>query len=177
MGVEIQAGGTWKEAADRTPIGVISAFGGTVAPDGWFICDGTTKSRTTYADLYAVIGTSFGAGEGVSTFNLPNLQGVALTGTGTQSINGRAKAGPALGAAREDQIQGHHHPIRKESTRDVNATFAQVGASSTVRYTFSSASSDLWAVDAVEDLVPNGTPRTGAYTHGPEVGVNFIIKH
>ena len=47
MGVEIQVGGSWKEAADRTPVGVISAFGGTVAPDGWLICDGTALSRTT----------------------------------------------------------------------------------------------------------------------------------
>jgi microcystin-dependent protein len=111
MGVEIQVGGAWKEAADRTPVGLISAFGGTVAPDGWFLCDGIAKSRTAYADLYSVIGTAFGAGDGVSTFNLPNCQGVGLTGSGAQNINGRAKTGPALGAAREDEMQGHWHKM------------------------------------------------------------------
>jgi microcystin-dependent protein len=173
MGVEIQVGGSWKEAADRTPVGLISAFGGTVAPDGWFLCDGSTKSRTTYADLYAVIGTTFGAGDGVSTFNLPNLQGVGLTGIGSQNINGRAKAGPSLGAAREDQMQGHWHNVKNGAS---NVTFTATAADGSYRYVWSGGSQTVVAKDLVTDGT-NGTPRIGAYTHGPEVGVNFIIKY
>lgn len=58
-----------------SPTGAITAFAGTVAPQGWLLCDGSAVSRTTYADLFAVIGTAYGAGNGTSTFNLPNLQG------------------------------------------------------------------------------------------------------
>lgn len=54
------------------PVGTIVAFGGTTAPTGWLICDGSAISRTTYADLFAVIGTAYGTGDGSTTFNLPN---------------------------------------------------------------------------------------------------------
>ena len=53
--------------------GFVCPFAGTTAPDGWLICDGSAVSRTTYADLFAVIGTTYGAGDGNSTFNLPNM--------------------------------------------------------------------------------------------------------
>jgi RHS repeat-associated protein len=48
MFAESKVGGVWKEAADRTPVGMIQAFGGTVEPDGLFLCDGSEKSRTAY---------------------------------------------------------------------------------------------------------------------------------
>lgn len=63
-----------------TPAGVIQAYGGSSAPQGWLICDGSAVSRTTYAALYAAIGTAFGAGDGSTTFNLPNAKGRMLVG-------------------------------------------------------------------------------------------------
>ena len=45
------------------------------APTGYLLCDGTAVSRTTYAGLYAVIGTTYGIGDGTTTFNLPNMKG------------------------------------------------------------------------------------------------------
>lgn len=53
-------------------VGTIQAFGGSTAPDGWLICDGSAISRTLYADLFAVIGETYGAGDGSTTFNLPS---------------------------------------------------------------------------------------------------------
>ena len=62
--------------------GFIAPFAGSTAPDGWLICDGSAVSRTTYADLFAVIGTTYGTGDGNSTFNLPNYTYARLlTGT------------------------------------------------------------------------------------------------
>jgi microcystin-dependent protein len=58
-----------------TPAGTIALWGSDVAPANWMICDGSAISRTTYASLFAVIGTKYGAGDGVNTFNLPNLKG------------------------------------------------------------------------------------------------------
>lgn len=68
------------------PIGVVQAFAGNTVPDGWLLCDGSAVSRTDYAELYAVIGDTYGAGDGESTFNLPNLvdkfvEGSATSGT------------------------------------------------------------------------------------------------
>lgn len=59
----------------NTPTGIVSIFAGTTAPDGWLICDGSAVSRTTYSNLFDVIGTSYGNGDGSTTFNLPNLKG------------------------------------------------------------------------------------------------------
>lgn len=55
--------------------GVIKAFAGLVAPSGYLLCNGQAVSRTTYAALYTICGTSYGAGNGSTTFNVPNLQG------------------------------------------------------------------------------------------------------
>ena len=67
-------------------VGAVVAFAGSTTPDGWLLCDGSAVSRTTYAALYAVIGTTYGSGDGSTTFNLPNLtdkfiQGNATSGT------------------------------------------------------------------------------------------------
>ena len=62
------------------PTGVIVPFGSTTVPFGWLLCDGSAVSRTTYAGLFAVIGTTFGAGDGSTTFNLPSLTGRYVKG-------------------------------------------------------------------------------------------------
>lgn len=69
------------------PTGVILAFGGSTAPTGFLMCDGSAVSRTDYAALYAVIGDKYGAGDGSTTFNLPNItncfpSAVGVKGTG-----------------------------------------------------------------------------------------------
>lgn len=64
------------------PIGGVLDFAGPNAPPGWLICDGRTVSRVTYAALFAAIGTAWGAGDGSTTFRLPNTPGRALVGPG-----------------------------------------------------------------------------------------------
>lgn len=56
------------------PPGAVIPYAGSSAPDGWLLCDGRTVSRTTYAALFAVIGTTYGAGNGSTTFALPDLR-------------------------------------------------------------------------------------------------------
>ena len=56
-------------------VGFISMYSSSTPPTGWLSCDGSAVSRTTYADLFAVISTSYGSGDGSTTFNLPNLKG------------------------------------------------------------------------------------------------------
>jgi microcystin-dependent protein len=62
------------------PVGMITPFAGSTAPTGWFLCGGQAVSRTTYASLFAVVGTTYGAGDGSTTFNLPDLRGRAVAG-------------------------------------------------------------------------------------------------
>lgn len=64
-----------EELATRIPAGTGAMWFSNTAPTGWLICDGSAISRTTYSFLFAVIGTTFGVGDGSTTFNLPNLKG------------------------------------------------------------------------------------------------------
>lgn len=64
------------------PIGAVLDFAGATAPDGWLICDGRLISRTAYSQLFAVIGTVWGAGDGSTTFRLPPTSGRASVGPG-----------------------------------------------------------------------------------------------
>lgn len=63
-----------------TPTGMISPFAGSSEPTGWLLCYGQAVSRTTYADLFTLIGTTYGVGDGSTTFNLPDLRGRVLAG-------------------------------------------------------------------------------------------------
>ena len=66
-----------------TPAGVISAYGGTEAPQGWLIADGSEVSKTAYPDLYQVIGDRYGTASTPTTFRLPDLRGRVIVGRGT----------------------------------------------------------------------------------------------
>lgn len=63
------------EADQKAPVSAVMGFLRTTAPTGWLKCNGAAVSRTTYADLFAVIGTTYGAGNGSTTFNLPDFRG------------------------------------------------------------------------------------------------------
>jgi microcystin-dependent protein len=85
------------------PVGAVMPFAIDVAvpgrsiPTGWLACSGTTVSRTTYAALFAAIGITFGAGNGSTTFTIPDLRGYFVRGSGTNAD------GTASGAFGEDQ--------------------------------------------------------------------------
>lgn len=74
------------------PPGTIIHYAGRTAPSGWLICNGANVSRTDYAALFAAIGTIYGAGNGSTTFGLPNLNGRFLEGTTSTSEVGTYKS-------------------------------------------------------------------------------------
>ena len=105
------SGDTGTVSADTSSynfIGMIQPFGMAAAPSGWVICNGAAISRATYVELFTVIGTTWGVGDGSSTFNVPKLQGTFLRGTGshtTQMGNTNAYNGSNLGTMSNDQVQ------------------------------------------------------------------------
>ena len=84
------------------PTGTVLPFAGSTAPEGWLLCQGTAINRTTYATLFAVISTTYGTGDGSTTFNLPDMRGVFARGQGTNGtanyggVTGHTPAGGAL---------------------------------------------------------------------------------
>jgi microcystin-dependent protein len=178
--------GDYAEAEDATPSGSILMFAGSTAPDNWLLCDGTAVSRATYNKLFQAIGTTWGAGNGTTTFNLPDMRGAAPAGVGI-SVGYTQAETIALGTKYNDQIQGH-------STRFVSTGGSYIGTSGEV--IFRSESSDT-TPDASFINIPtgssvsgvrargnfqlandgtNGDPRLGNVSRGKRVGVNFIIK-
>lgn len=104
--INLTSGGT-----GGVPSGTIMAYAGSAAPTGWAFCDGSAISRTTYADLYAAIGTTYGSGNGSTTFNLPDLRGRSIYGTdnmggsaaGRLTTTGGISANNTLGATGGNQ--------------------------------------------------------------------------
>lgn len=93
--------------------GHVAYFARTSAPPGYLKANGALVSRTTYAALFAAIGTTFGAGDGVTTFSLPDLRGEFLRGLD----DGRGvDAGRGIGTWQGDDVKSHAHNIGKQTS-------------------------------------------------------------
>lgn len=85
-GVDPTDAATISQVTGAGPLGIIADFAGATAPTGWMLCYGQAISRTTYAALFAVIGTAWGVGDGSTTFNLPDFRG--RVGAGKDDMGG-----------------------------------------------------------------------------------------
>ena len=99
-------------AEKLVPTGTITAYGGSVPPTGWLLCDGSLQVRNTYSALFAVIGSNYGAGDGSTTFALPNLKGrvaVGFDSTQTEFDSFTDNVGTKTVALTEAQLAVHSH--------------------------------------------------------------------
>lgn len=109
------------------PTGSVTSYAGTSAPTGWLLCDGTAISRTTYAALFAVINTTYGIGDGGTTFNLPNLKGRVLVGrdAGQSEFDTLGKAGGAkTHTLATSELPSHNHPVTDPTHAHGDGTLA-----------------------------------------------------
>ncbi len=143
--------------------GDIVMTGRSSAPSGWLLCDGSAINRTTYAVLFAAIGTTFGVGDGSTTFNIPNLDGIGISGPGTQSINGRTKGGGSLGDQIEDSIESHTHTYVQPDAPTSDMSIA--GA-----FTVNDRTSGIATSDHSGRTATNDETRTSSLV------LNFVIK-
>lgn len=91
-------------------IGSIVPFTGSALPNGYLLCDGSSVSRTTYADLFSVIGTEFGSGDGSTTFNIPDLTGRLAIGQSNEHLFA-SSGGEETHALETDEIASHLHSV------------------------------------------------------------------
>ena len=100
------AGGGKGQSTPLVPSGCVLHFAMSTAPSGWLACDGSAVSRTTYASLFSAIGTTYGSGDGSTTFNLPNAGGQFIRNwvSGQSTDSGRT-----FGSTQADAFQGHNH--------------------------------------------------------------------
>lgn len=161
------------DAVFPTFVGLILPFAYNTSgspPTGFFECDGSPVSRTTYSDLFSAIGTTWGVGDGSTTFNLPDLQGAFLRGTGSHGsstmANSSAFAGPSVGSFENDQFQGHAHKYQTMSGGSTGG-----GNINTATPNFNTATTEA------DTATTYGTPRTGDETRPFNAGVMYCIKY
>jgi microcystin-dependent protein len=111
------------------PAGAVQAFAMNSAPAGWLAADGSNVNRTTYAALFAAISTTYGAGDGSTTFTLPDLRGYFVRGSGT---NSDATAAGTFGEKQADLIKNHTHAVRAASGTSDGTTNSVTTSSLTV---------------------------------------------
>ena len=154
------------------PSGTVLYFAGQSAPAGWLKANGAAVSRTAYAALFAAIGTTYGAGDGRSTFNLPDLRGEFIRGWD----DGRGvDTGHLFGSAQADAMRQHYHGIgyispnnddgafvvRNWTTAEQqNLQFINGNGNSAIRTL--SASSNLSTTNAIDEAAGETRPRNVA---------------
>jgi microcystin-dependent protein len=99
-------------ASSLVPSGAVMAFAMNSAPAGWLAANGSNVSRTTYATLFTAIGTTYGSGNGSTTFTLPDLRGYFVRGSGT---NSDGTASGTFGSKQADEFKAHTHTVGIQS--------------------------------------------------------------
>jgi microcystin-dependent protein len=155
------------------PVGTIIAYAGTSAPTGYLDCDGANVSRATYSALFSAIGTTWGVGDGVTTFGVPDLRRRTMVGSGGVASAGPANTVGSTGGNETVNIAHTHSftPAGTLDTVDSGPTAAAGGAAFTVvsnghSHTFTGS---------------GGTTGSGGSTglnmFQPSAVVKFAIKH
>lgn len=157
-------------ATPEVPTGVIAQTALAAAPAGWLLCDGSAVSRTTYPLLFAAIGTTFGAGNGTTTFNVPNLKGRVIVGidTGQAEFDVRGE----VGGSKTHTLAASEMPVHSHATANNTGGFLRSGTSSQGNYNWVGTGASF-GVDATTGNAGSG----GAHNNlQPYAALHHIIK-
>ena len=116
-----ESGPMWADAS-APRAGFIYVNPSDVLPDGFLWCDGSEHSRTEYPELFAAIGTTFGAGDGLTTFNVPDMRGRVPVGAGDGYALG-ATGGEATHTLTIDEMPSHNHELREGADNTAGSTW------------------------------------------------------
>jgi microcystin-dependent protein len=160
------------------PSGAVSAYAGLSAPTGYLLCDGSAVSRTTYATLFGVIGTTYGTGNGTTTFNLPDLQGRVPVGKGTNTDV--STLGNNDGVTVANRRPKHRHTVNDPThTHSFNGPIGVINNKNYSGSGFNPFDADAggFALNAAATGISVGpSGGTDALDSQPYQVVNYIIK-
>lgn len=170
-------GAKLSDAAEQAlnPAGAIIMYGGTTAPTGWLLCYGQAVSRSTYADLFTAIGTTYGSGDGSTTFNVPDIRGRVVAGqddmggTSANRLTGQTGGvdGDVLGGTggaethtlTTGEMPSHAHVMDISSTTGTNNQVVAIGGT------------------YAQGLATSSVGGGGAHNNvQPTIILNYIIK-
>jgi microcystin-dependent protein len=180
-------------AVGAVPAGAVMPFAGANAPSGWLLCAGQTVSRSQFGELFATIGTTYGAGDGSTTFALPDLRGRVVAGVDNMggsaasrltstTITGGADAVGEVGGGQTHTLVSNEMPSHTHVQNAHAHNFANVDTSGV---TAGSANRRVGAQGggAVGDVVVSATATNqntgGGAAHNnvqPTMVLNYIIK-
>lgn len=162
--------GVWKElnvkVSDTLPVGTIIPYAGTTIPSNYMKCEGQELSRIEYDILFSAIGTTYGAGDGSTTFNLPNLKGRVITGIDSNDTDFDTlgeKGGEKEHTLTVDEMPSHRHDFEKNGAW---------GASGTHTGNLNENGENVYDV-------PKTKYAGGSQAHNimqPYIALNYIIK-
>ncbi|MDZ4726212.1 MAG: phage tail protein [Leptospira sp.] len=155
------------------PVGTSIEFSGSTIPSGFLEEDGSAISRSTYSDLFAAIGTTYGVGDGSTTFNIPDHRGNSSRGVGTSSGYVQ-NVTITLGQRIDDALQGHFH-----AQRYAGRFFSGSGPYTTDDFDTSAGGTPAFNNRIREEITngTDGTPRTANETRVKTIGKKFAIKY
>ena len=180
MSVEVEVGGVYEQAADLTPAGTIVAYGGSSAPGGWFLCDGSAVNRISESRLFVVIGTSFGEGDGSTTFNLPDFRGMFLRGVdgiAGRDVDASSRVALLVGGNTGNEVGSY----QSDAIRNITGAFSGTNVDGQVANgCFYLGASRSGAADGSNDKYVNFDASrvvpTGNDNRPKNIYVNYIIK-
>lgn len=161
-----------KYVDDALPAGVFIPYGGSSAPTGWLLCDGSAVSRTTYAALFTAIGTAYGVGDNSTTFNLPNLKGkipVGYNSSETEFDTLGETGGEKTHALTEAELASHTHG----QLSDGGATMYKTSNNGENLKGPASSGTTISTAPSVTGATGSGTAHNNLQ---PYVVANYIIK-
>lgn len=173
--------GTWAtpSAGDALPAGMLAPYAGSSAPSGWLLCYGQAVSRSTYSALFTVISTTYGVGDGSTTFNLPDLRGRVAVGkdnmggaaASRMTTGGSGVDGATLGAVGGTQTHTLTAGEMPAHVHELTNLFV-AGGSGTGSYEWTTGTRARY--DS-----PNTGSAGGGQAHNntqPSIIINYIIK-
>ena len=167
-------------AENLVPTGSILSYAGNNAPEGWLICDGSAISRSDYSDLFNILGTLYGEGDGSTTFNIPDMRGrvaVGLNSSGNFNNLGK-EIGEETHTLSINEIPSHNHTPSSlgsnwvYNTTSVSRIQIQKYNSGDYRIPSSDEGLDAWKWGNTGDT-------GGSQSHNniqPSLVINYIIK-
>lgn len=146
------------------PTGMVVPYAGAVAPDGWLLCQGQAVSRTTYAQLFSVIGTTYGSGDGSTTFNLPDMRGRVAVGSDA-NWGCAAKRGETAHTQLLTEMAEHYHGFRNNDGRQVRAWVIDESSNDSLANGSGSKASVTWQTMNAGNSTPFNVMQPSLYLH------------
>jgi len=178
----------------QVPAGIVSAFAGVTAPAGWLMCFGQAVSRTEYSALFTALSTTYGSGDGTTTFNIPDMRGRAIAGVDNMGGTAASRltstvlsASNTLGATGGTQthtltsaeMPSHTHTqdAHGHAVQRTNSAATSVGADASALYKPQQSTGASYFDTQTATATNQSTGGGGAHLNTqPTIVLNYIIK-